>query len=148
MSIIDDFIRQYNKEFDFYQKLSQIVASKIEDQIIKRGIKAIVTHRAKRSDRLNDKLMERNKEMNYKTIEEIYKDIVDLAGIRVALYFPSEREIIDEIINELFNVIRTKKFPNAEQTPKYEKRFSGYWAAKAERHNHIKPAILLLTYMA
>lgn len=128
MKVIGDFIKQYNKEFDFYQKLSQIIASKIEDQLFKRGIKAIVTHRAKRPDRLKDKLQKRNEEKKYNTIENIYEDIVDLAGIRVSLYFPSDREIIDEIINELFNVVKTKKFPNEAHTPKHEKRFSGYWA--------------------
>lgn len=128
MKVIDDFIKQYNKEFDYYQKLSQIIASKIEDQLFKRGIKAIVTHRAKRPDRLKDKLLKRNEEKKYKTIDDIYSDIVDLAGIRVSLYFPSEREIIDEIINELFKVVKTKKFPIEAHTPKYEKRFSGYWA--------------------
>ncbi len=128
MKVIDDFIKQYNKEFDYYQKLSQIISSKIEDQLFKRGIKAIVTHRAKRLDRLKDKLLKRNEEKKYKTVEDIYEDIVDLAGIRVSLYFPSEREIIDEVVNELFNVVKTKKFPNEAHTPKYEKRFSGYWA--------------------
>lgn len=128
MKIIDDFIKQYNKEFDYYQKLSQIVASKIEDQLFKRGIKAIVTYRAKRPDRLKDKLVKRNEEKQYKTVDDIFKDIVDLAGIRVSLYFPSEREIIDEIINELFQIEKKKEFPNAAHTPKYTKRFSGYWA--------------------
>lgn len=128
MKVIDDFIKQYNKEFDYYQKLSQIVASKIEDQLFKRGIKAIVTHRAKRPDRLKDKLVKRNEEKKYKTVDNIYEDIVDLAGIRVSLYFPSERKIIDEIINELFQIDKKKEFPNTAHTPKYTKRFSGYWA--------------------
>jgi ppGpp synthetase/RelA/SpoT-type nucleotidyltranferase len=128
MKVIDDFIKQYNKEFDFYQKLSQIVATKIEDQLFKRGIKAIVTHRAKRPDRLKDKLIQRDEEKKYKSVDDIYEDVIDLAGIRVSLYFPSEREIIDEVINELFNVVKTKKFPNEAHIPKYEKRFSGYWA--------------------
>ena len=128
MKVIDDFIKQYNKEFDYYQKLSQIIASKVEDQLFKRGIKAIVTHRAKRPDRLTDKLLKRNQEKKYKLIEDIYDDIVDLGGIRVSLYFPSEREIMDEVINEIFIVVKTKKFPNEAHTPKYEKRFSGYWA--------------------
>ncbi len=128
MKIIDDFIKQYNKEFDYYQKLSQIIAGKIEDQLIKRGIKAIVTNRAKRPDRLKDKLTKRNEEKKYKNINEIFDDIIDLAGIRVSLYFPSEREIIDEIINELFLIEKKKVFPNEAHTPKYNKRFSGYWA--------------------
>ena len=128
MKIIDDFIRQYNKEFDYYQKLSQIIASKIEDQLFNRGIKAIVTYRAKRPDRLKDKLLKRNEDKKYKNVEEIFQDIVDLAGIRVSLYFPSEREIINEIITELFHVEKKKVFPNEAHTPKYSKRFSGYWA--------------------
>lgn len=128
MKIIDDFIKQYNKEFDYYQKLSQIVATKIEDQLFKRGIKAIVTYRAKRPDRLKDKLIKRNEEKKYKSVTDIFQDIVDLAGIRVSLYFPSEREIIDEIITELFEIEKKKVFPGAAHTPKYTKRFSGYWA--------------------
>ncbi|GAI91931.1 unnamed protein product [marine sediment metagenome] len=66
VKIIADFIKQYNKEFDYYQKLSQIVANKIEDQLFKRGIKAIVTFRAKRADRLKDKLLKRNEKKKYK----------------------------------------------------------------------------------
>jgi ppGpp synthetase/RelA/SpoT-type nucleotidyltranferase len=128
MKVIEDFIKQYNKEYDYYQKLSQIAASKIEDQLIKRGIKAIVTHRAKRPDRLREKLIKRNEEKKFKSSEDILSDIIDLAGVRVSLYFPSERSIINEIISELFVVDKSKIFPNEAHTPKYEKRFSGYWA--------------------
>jgi ppGpp synthetase/RelA/SpoT-type nucleotidyltranferase len=134
MKIIDDFIKQYNKEYDFYQKLSQIVANKIEDQLFKRGIKAIVSNRAKRPDRLKEKITKRNEEKNYKTVNEVFTDIVDLSGVRVSLYFPTEREIIDEVINEIFIVIKKKIFPSEKHMPKYEKRFSGYWAT----HYHVK----------
>lgn len=128
MKVIENFIKQYKKEFDYYQKLSQIIATKIEDQLFKRGIKAIVTHRAKRPDRLKDKLVKRNEEKKYKIVDDIFNDIVDLSGIRVSLYFPSEREIIDEIINDLFLIEKKKEFPDVAHTPKYTKRFSGYWA--------------------
>lgn len=128
MSVIEDFISQYKREYDFYRELSRLTSSKIEDELSKRGIKAIVSHRAKRPDRLLDKLNQRNEEKKYKSFTEVVEDIADLAGIRVSLYFPSEREIIDEIINDVFEVIKKKVFPNAAHTPKYEKRFSGYWA--------------------
>ncbi len=128
MKVINEFMKQYDKEFDFYQKLSQVVAIKLESQLIKYGIKAEVTFRAKRPDKLKDKLVKRNLEAKFETIDEIYKDIVDLAGVRVSLYFPSEREIVDEIIKELFVVELKKVFPTQSDTPKYTKRFSGYWA--------------------
>jgi len=59
--LIDDFIKQYNIEFDFYQKLSSIVANKIEHQLLLRGIKAIVTHRAKKPESLKEKLINRRR---------------------------------------------------------------------------------------
>ncbi len=142
MNIIDDFITQYNKEYDYYQKLSQIISNKIEDQLFKRGIKAIVSFRAKKPERLYDKLINRNKKKKYQSLSEILDDIVDLAGIRVSLYFPSERELLDEIINEIFDVKLKKDFPNNTHVPKHNKRFSGYWAThyrvQLKHHNLTK----------
>lgn len=128
MKLINDFIEQYNKEYDYYQKLAQIISNRIEDQLFKRGVKAIVSFRAKKPERLFDKLVKRNKDKKYKNISHIYEDIVDLAGIRVSLYFPSEKNLLDEIINEIFDVEITKTFPDENHTPKHSKRFSGYWA--------------------
>jgi len=128
MKIIYDFLKQYNKEYDYYEKLSQLAAEKIEDQLIKRGIKAEVTHRAKRPDKLKEKLFKRNIENKYESIEAIYNDIVDLAGVRVSLYFPSERESVDQIITQLFQVEQKKTFPEESYIPVNTKRFSGYWA--------------------
>lgn len=129
MTPIEDFINQYNREYDFYQELSRIAANKIEDQLFKRAIKAIVTHRAKRPDRLLEKLEKRNETKQYIQKNDIVKDIVDLAGVRVSLYFPSQRNILDEIVNDIFYVEKKKNFPDEAHTPKYEKRFSGYWAS-------------------
>jgi len=128
MKIVEDFVKQYNKEFDFFQKLSQIVAYKIENQLYYRGIKAIVTSRAKKPDRLREKLLKRHSEKRYNSQEEIYQDIYDLAGVRVSLYFPTERDIVNEIIADLFEVNKRMEFPCTSHVPKYTKRFSGYWA--------------------
>jgi ppGpp synthetase/RelA/SpoT-type nucleotidyltranferase len=128
MDIIEEFIKQYNKEFDFYQELARLTNDRLEENIIKRGVKAIVTFRAKRPERLRDKLLKRNKEKNYKSISEITGDIIDLAGIRVALYFPADRELVDQIINEQFTIVQKKVFPESPHNPKHGKRFSGYWA--------------------
>jgi ppGpp synthetase/RelA/SpoT-type nucleotidyltranferase len=142
MNLIDNFISQYNKEYDYYQKLAQIVSNKIEDQLFKRGIKAIVSFRAKKPERLYDKLINRNKKKKYQEITEIFDDIVDLAGIRISLYFPSERELLDEIINEIFDVKLKKDFPDNTHVPKHNKRFSGYWAThyrvQLKHHNLTK----------
>ena len=126
MKLIDDFIKYYDP--DYYQRQSQAIAEQIEDQLFRRGIKAIVTFRAKKKDRLRDKLIKRNADKHYYSKEDILEDVVDLAGVRVSLYFPSERDIIDEIITDIFNVEKKKIFPTEAHTPKHAKRFSGYWA--------------------
>lgn len=128
MDLIDEFISQYNKQYDFYSELAKIGNGKLESELAKRGIKAIVSSRAKHPTRLKDKLTQRAPKKNYKTVKDIYEDIVDLAGVRVALYFPSDRELVDEIVKELFSIKKVKKFPESSHDPKYTKRFSGYWA--------------------
>jgi ppGpp synthetase/RelA/SpoT-type nucleotidyltranferase len=142
-TFIDCFINQYNKEYDFYQKLSTIVSNKIENQLSLRGIKAIVTHRAKKPESLKEKIISRNEKKAYESTDDIRNDIVDLSGVRIALYFPSERNIIDEIIKDLFVVDgdKIKNFPEKDHKPKYEKRFSGYWATHYRVHLKKEDAI-------
>jgi len=142
MEIIEEFIIQYNKQYDFYTELARIGNNKLESELRKRGIKAIVSYRAKGIDRLTEKLVQRNKEKNYKNIQSIFDDIIDLAGVRVALYFPSDRDLIDEIVKDLFKLIKKKNFPESSHKPIYTKRFSGYWAThyrveidKADKEN-------------
>ncbi|WDF91902.1 GTP pyrophosphokinase [Aeromonas hydrophila] len=129
MSIIEEFLEQYNRQYDFYTELAKIGSNQLEHELAKRGIKAIVSYRAKKPDRLKAKLEQRNTENPYKNIVSVFDDIVDLAGVRVALYFPSDRELVDQIIKEIFNVKKTKKFPGESHIPKFNKRFSGYWAS-------------------
>ncbi|WP_051217501.1 GTP pyrophosphokinase [Paenibacillus assamensis] len=127
MSLIEKFLKSYSKEYDFYLKLAQICAMQCENVLEGSGIRAIVTYRAKRPDRLKEKLEKRIIEKRYKTVESIYKDIVDLAGVRIAIYFPGDREVIDNFIENNFLVHSKKEFPG-EAKPSYDKRFSGYWA--------------------
>ncbi|MCA6957898.1 GTP pyrophosphokinase [Pectobacterium polaris] len=129
MSVINDFLEQYSKQYDYYSELAKISSNLLEQELEKRGIKAIVSSRAKRPDRLDQKLKQRNEMSTYKHVSDVYEDIVDLAGVRVALYFPKDREVVDEIIKFLFRVQKKKNFPEASYKPKFEKRFSGYWAS-------------------
>lgn len=128
MDIIDEFLIQYKKDYDFYSELARIGSRIIENALANRGIKAIVSCRAKSLDRLRDKLNKRKEEKKYKQIYDIFDDIVDLAGVRISIYFPSDREIINEIVKELFEIRNTKEFPESSHKPKFSKRFSGYWA--------------------
>ena len=129
MNLIDQFMERYLREVDYYEKAAQSCARQCEAALEQSGIRAITTWRAKRLDRLRDKLMKRNVTKNYKTLESIYSDIPDLAGVRIALYFPGDRRSVDLIIKREFHLfVEPKSFPSEEVKPRYEKRFSGYWA--------------------
>lgn len=129
MTVIESFVEKYKEEYDFYQRLAITAKDLLEKEIYNRGIKAIVTYRTKKVDSLIEKLRRRNEKKHYQIPEDIERDIVDLAGIRVALYFPSDRRVLDKTIEKLFDVVAKKEFPTDPQSPKLNKRFSGYWAS-------------------
>lgn len=130
MNLIDSFLQRYAKEYDFYNELAHQVAMICETIIQRSGIRAIVTYRAKKPDSLKEKLIKRNAAKKYQNIDQIYKDIVDLSGVRIAIYFPGDRAEIGKLIDTEFNTERVKRFPNAEQKLHQEdpikRRFTGY----------------------
>jgi len=133
MDLIESFIEQYEKEFDYYSEVSKLCGRECEIALKKAGIRAIVTSRAKQPDSLREKLTSRNKKNAYKSSTDMRNDIVDFAGVRIALYFPSARKEVDHIIRSNFILAEDpKEFPssnsNNQSMVTYNKRFSGYHA--------------------
>jgi len=132
MEVLSKFLDQYIRDIDYYERASKLCAHICENELETAGIRAIVTYRAKRPDKLKDKLIKRNEKRRYKNIEEIYEDIVDLAGVRIAIYFPGDKEEVEKLIKSTFEVVEVKEFPQ-DQEPNggsgiYKKVFSGYHA--------------------
>lgn len=129
MSVIDEFLARYRREIDYYEQVARLASKQAKTKLESAGIRAIVTERAKRQDRLAEKVRDRNNRKHYKTVQEIYDDIVDLSGVRIALYFPKDREEVDRIIKSNFDLSENpKEFPEENFKPNYKKRFTGYWA--------------------
>lgn len=130
--VVEEFVARYRREQDFYEHAARLVAQTLESRLQAEGIRAIVTYRAKAVSRLEPKVLDRAKRKNYQVVHDVYEDIVDLAGVRIALYFPGQRGQAGRLIQELFGDIEQKEFPG-EVSPKYSKRFSGYWASQCTR---------------
>lgn len=133
MNIIEEFINHYTKEFDFYREASRICAQICETNMEQMGIRAIVTNRAKKIERLRDKLEKRNFNKNYSSFDDINEDIVDFSGVRIALYFPGDLNKVQQFIESNFDIKECKSFPECieigdSKKREYKKRFSGYWA--------------------
>ena len=95
MDIIDEFLRSYAREVDFYQEAARLCGQACEQQLRSAGKRAIVTYRAKNPQRLGEKLRKRDQKQHYTDAQTITEDIIDLAGVRIALYFPTDQKDVD-----------------------------------------------------
>lgn len=124
--VIEKYVENYKTQYEYHEAISKLVAGKLEDCFETSGIRAIVTFRAKSPSRLLEKIKKRNVDKKYTDFSEIDDDIVDLAGVRVALYFPNDLEHVEKIIRSKFNIIKEKSFP--ENNKIEGKIFLGYKA--------------------
>jgi len=130
-SPIDEFLSRYPREYDFFEQAAHLCMLRCEAELRHSGVRAIVTARAKRQDSLKAKLAARDKMHGYTSIDEIWRDIKDLAGVRIALYFPGDRDEVGRMLKSTFEVVAPPKvFPSRSDAPKmkFEKRFAGYVA--------------------
>lgn len=134
MTVIETFLTQYARAYDFYREVARLCEQRCSTELEQNGVSAIVSHRAKRPDSLEAKVLQRDKDKNYKKVEDIYDDIIDLAGVRIALYFPGDLNVVERLLSNAFDVVTVKVFPDEGNDPAYKKRFPGY----AARHYHVR----------
>ncbi|KAF2127782.1 hypothetical protein P153DRAFT_358621 [Dothidotthia symphoricarpi CBS 119687] len=94
--LIAQFLDGYYRAhfFTLADKAQALIEAELEDLTDSSGqeVQAKVTSRTKTKKSLEEKLKMRNKEEPYESIESIWKDIHDLAGVRIILYTPTERQ--------------------------------------------------------
>lgn len=134
-TLIKAYINEYEQtDRDYYQRIATLVRSSVEDKLKEAQILGIVSDRAKEAGRLEKKLRQRafpleHAEASYLQRDDILSDLIDLAGVRVALYFPGDRGSAAEQICSLFDEYKPKKeFPEGQRNNKGDVRFSGYRA--------------------
>lgn len=145
MDVIEEFLRQYEREYDFYFGVARLTARRCEIALSDSGVRHLVTFRAKRVDRLRDKLVKRNQEKSYPDVEAIRNDIVDLAGVRIALFFPGDQEKTEAFVEEAFELEPggRRRFPLPPQEGEpiesdYTNRFPGYCATHYRVRNRVE----------
>lgn len=128
--VIEEFLNEYEADYPRYEELARTCEARIAALLESHGIRAIVTSRAKRLPSLRRKVLQRYPRKNYRTTADIYRDIHDLVGVRVALYFPGHRQAVRRLMRENFIVEREKEFPESSRrvTDGYKPRFPGYCA--------------------
>ncbi|KAF9636443.1 RelA/SpoT [Lasiodiplodia theobromae] len=152
--IIKEFMAEYNTQGDigwnqsYYRRLAKYVAGQCEEHVRSR-YDAIITYRAKTPQSLQRKLVDRHGRKAYQSEHEIRSDIVDFAGVRIALYFPHHKAKVDKFIEDSYHIdpndkivhpveesriqsqATTEPNENTDGDPRnsqYSRRFSGYQA--------------------
>jgi ppGpp synthetase/RelA/SpoT-type nucleotidyltranferase len=99
--LIDDFMDRYVSLY--WKKLAKLTAILCRECLGEK-IQATITSREKDYDKLREKVERRNaqREGGYKKLEEIDKDIVDRAGVRIVLFFPNQRFEVAKLLKERF----------------------------------------------
>lgn len=152
--LIGEFLLDYQNKSDIYNAIAKRAEDACREALKKNFIPAIVTSRAKQHDSLSNKLHKRGDVTPYASRGDIEKDLVDLCGVRVALYFPSQEPLAANVISELFVEAKVKVLPESRtgatihvvSSPnsdppeqKYENQFGGYRATHLRVKKFKKP---------
>ncbi len=94
---IDTAVDRYRREMDRHSKLVELVASACRELIADNAIPATVQFRVKDPERLRGKL--RKYREGYDTVDEVFGQLKDLAGVRIATYVEIDRErVASEVV--------------------------------------------------
>lgn len=123
MSLTDEDIKEcsarYSREYDRYLKMSEVVYEKCQEIIKNLAIRATVQRRAKNPKSFADKLRKPERRSRHHSVDDVFKNISDLAGVRIATYLESDREPVVEAISKEFTGLNTPE-PSIEVKDKGE----------------------------
>ncbi|KAF2806875.1 uncharacterized protein BDZ99DRAFT_500915 [Mytilinidion resinicola] len=105
LSVIDSFVNNWPKEIETYEKLAKqaeaICTQKLEIAQIRHGIRS----RPKAQKSLKDSIIRRQERRKapYEDTDKIKHDLIDLAGVRIAITFPNDVDQVREMIETTFD---------------------------------------------
>ncbi|KAI1375223.1 hypothetical protein F4677DRAFT_144362 [Hypoxylon crocopeplum] len=123
---IDNFLSAYKENERFYQILAKYAEKRCREILDNNDIKGLVSSRAKEYKSLAIKLPDRARQWASKKNIDINNEINDLAGVRMALYFPDDVPVAAEEVMKRFDtvfspIVKTAKREDARKPrPQYQ----------------------------
>ncbi|KAF2122478.1 hypothetical protein BDV96DRAFT_560880 [Lophiotrema nucula] len=110
--LIEEFMLEWYQKKSYYKGISETARDLCKEIVSNEGIHAEYKYRVKDSTRLRAKCLDRATRKDYRTPKDIFADLVDLAGVRICLYFPNQKDRVSELIHKHFDVKETKPHPD------------------------------------
>jgi ppGpp synthetase/RelA/SpoT-type nucleotidyltranferase len=100
--LTEEFVQQYEERRCHYSLRATRAEQTCREILANQHIPAIVSSRAKCPARLRRKLEQRDAELHFSSEAEIYSNIVDLSGVRIAVYLPSHVQKVSRLLQHAF----------------------------------------------
>ncbi|KAF2825394.1 hypothetical protein CC86DRAFT_383285 [Ophiobolus disseminans] len=135
----DAFMEIYQKEKEDWSVLSKFVKKECEEILKNEGVQARCSKRVKEEGSLREKLEKKQKSGLCLDADAIQKELWDIAGVRICLYFPSHASTVRDIISnhKNFEIIPQQRYryiPAREPPPA-----GGDWLCKPFREHSYTP---------
>lgn len=135
-SVTSSFVQRYVMEdMIHYHKALNAVRELCDQVLSDHGVGHATEFRLKEPASLENKLADRERKRGvpYQTIEDIDKDIVDLAGVCILVHIPSNRTRASELLRDAFIVKKLVNHPKQDEVNGGQQANQGYVAT----HLHV-----------
>lgn len=116
-------VERYEREYDRYVKLADVVYERCLQIMEEKGLRATVQRRAKDPSSLREKLLRISRKLppdpRFDTVDEVFAHMSDLAAVRVGTYLESDRATVVEELKLAFEFpIGSDDQPNPDEKNK------------------------------
>lgn len=99
-------VERYEREFDRYVKLAEVVYERCLQIMAEKGLRTTVQRRAKDPSSLREKLLRISRRVppdpRFQTVDDVFTHMSDLAAVRVGTYLESDRSTVVEELKLAF----------------------------------------------
>lgn len=131
MEVINQFIATYQQERSQWEHLKDRAVEICNKVLEETAVMGNVTGRVKAEDSLKKKLENRMPDKKYRDQNSIMNDQLDFVGLRIALYFPQQKQDVIRMLKERFHYESTRPFDRNWQPDEpgiYQNLFGQYVA--------------------
>lgn len=118
---IEQAVARYVRERDRFEKLVSLATEQCRALIRKKGIRASITGRSKSPESLRKKLLkyQRDNDPRYSSVDSVFLEMTDLAGVRIATYLESDRAVVEAEVRTTFKLLREPDRKDQEDRAKH-----------------------------